>query len=108
MHRLLIHRSFTTPRWLEYLLVYLGVLVGMAGPFGMIRAHDMRDWHQRQVLCPRIRRMARGSGGMAGGSCIAAMTSTLRPGSRSSLTWRSPGSTALSRRPGWRSKCRWR
>jgi stearoyl-CoA desaturase (delta-9 desaturase) len=52
MHRLLIHRSFKTPRWLEYLLVYLGVLVGMAGPFGMIRAHDMRDWHQRQVLCP--------------------------------------------------------
>jgi len=35
MHRLLIHRSFEAPRWLEYLLVYLGVLVGMAGPFGM-------------------------------------------------------------------------
>jgi stearoyl-CoA desaturase (delta-9 desaturase) len=52
MHRLLIHQSFRTPRWLEYLLVYLGVLVGMAGPFGMIRAHDMRDWHQRQALCP--------------------------------------------------------
>jgi fatty-acid desaturase len=52
MHRLLIHRSFKTSRWLEYLLVYLGVLVGMAGPFGMIRAHDMRDWHQRQALCP--------------------------------------------------------
>ena len=51
MHRLLIHQSFRTPRWLEYLLVYLGVLVGMAGPFGMIRAHDMRDWHQRQALC---------------------------------------------------------
>jgi fatty-acid desaturase len=52
MHRLLIHRSFKTPRWLECLLVYLGVLVGMAGPFGMVRAHDMRDWHQRQALCP--------------------------------------------------------
>jgi fatty-acid desaturase len=52
MHRLLIHRSFKTPRWLEYVLVYLGVLVGMAGPFGMIRAHDLRDWHQRQVQCP--------------------------------------------------------
>lgn len=52
MHRLLIHRSFQTPRWLEFLLVYLGVLVGMAGPFGMIRAHDMRDWHQRQAVCP--------------------------------------------------------
>ena len=52
MHRLLIHRSFDAPRWLEYLLVWLGTLVGMAGPFGMIRAHDMRDWHQRQAECP--------------------------------------------------------
>ncbi len=52
MHRLLIHRSFTAPKGLERLLVWLGTLVGMAGPFGMIRAHDMRDWHQRQVICP--------------------------------------------------------
>jgi fatty-acid desaturase len=52
MHRLLIHRSFSTPRWVEYALVYLGALVGMAGPFGMIRAHDLRDWHQRQTECP--------------------------------------------------------
>lgn len=52
MHRLLIHRSFTVPLWLEYLLVWLCTLVGMAGPFGMIRAHDLRDWHQRQTLCP--------------------------------------------------------
>lgn len=52
MHRLLIHRSFKTPLWVEHVLVYLGVLVGMAGPFGMIRAHDMRDWHQRQKVCP--------------------------------------------------------
>jgi fatty-acid desaturase len=52
MHRLLIHRAFEAPRWLERLLVWLGTLVGMAGPFGMIRAHDMRDWHQRQTECP--------------------------------------------------------
>lgn len=52
MHRLLIHRSFKTPKALEYLLVWFGTLVGMAGPFGMIRAHDMRDWHQRQTQCP--------------------------------------------------------
>lgn len=51
MHRLLIHKSFSTPLWLERTLVYLGTLVGMAGPFGMIRAHDMRDWHQRQEQC---------------------------------------------------------
>lgn len=52
MHRLLIHKAFETPKRLEYILVWLGTLVGMAGPFGMIRAHDMRDWHQRQAVCP--------------------------------------------------------
>ena len=52
MHRLLIHRRFQTYRGIEYLLVWLGTLVGMAGPFGMIKAHDMRDWHQRQTVCP--------------------------------------------------------
>lgn len=51
MHRLLIHRSFEAPLWLERVLVYLGVLVGMAGPFGMIHAHDIRDWAQRQEAC---------------------------------------------------------
>ncbi len=51
MHRLLIHRSFTAPKWLERTLVYLGTLVGMAGPFGMIAAHDIRDWAQRQTDC---------------------------------------------------------
>lgn len=52
MHRLLIHRSFQTHRAVEYLLVWLGTLVGMAGPVGMIITHDMRDWHQRQSTCP--------------------------------------------------------
>jgi fatty-acid desaturase len=51
MHRLLIHKSFRTPQWLENILVYLGTLVGMAGPFGMIAAHDIRDWAQRQTEC---------------------------------------------------------
>lgn len=51
MHRLMIHRSFACPLWLEYALVYLGVLVGMAGPFGMMRQHDLRDWAQRQTQC---------------------------------------------------------
>ncbi len=52
MHRLLIHHAFDAPRWLRLSLIWLGTLVGMAGPFGMIRAHDMRDWHQRQTECP--------------------------------------------------------
>lgn len=51
MHRLLIHRSFSTSRRIERTLVYLGTLVGMAGPFGMIHAHDIRDWAQRQQDC---------------------------------------------------------
>ncbi len=51
MHRLRIHRSFACPLWLEYVLVYLGVLVGMSGPFGMMRQHDLRDWAQRQTQC---------------------------------------------------------
>ncbi|WP_236042344.1 acyl-CoA desaturase [Roseibium aggregatum] len=51
MHRLLIHRSFRTVPWVERFLVWLGVLVGMAGPFGMIRLHDFRDWGQRQSDC---------------------------------------------------------
>ena len=42
MHRRLIHNSFECPLWLEYVMVYLGVLVGMAGPIGMIRSTTAR------------------------------------------------------------------
>jgi fatty-acid desaturase len=51
MHRRLIHSSFDCPLWLEHACVYLGTLVGMAGPIGMIRLHDFRDWAQRQSQC---------------------------------------------------------
>ncbi len=51
MHRRLIHSSFQCPRWLEHLCVYLGTLVGMAGPIGITAAHDFRDWAQRQSAC---------------------------------------------------------
>ncbi len=51
VHRGLIHRSFQCPRWLERLFVYFGVIVGMAGPFGMIRQHEIRDWAQREPSC---------------------------------------------------------
>lgn len=51
MHRRFIHRAYECPRWLEYLFVHLGVLVGLAGPFGMLRTHDLRDWAQRQPDC---------------------------------------------------------
>lgn len=51
MHRLMIHRTFACPKPVERLLVYAGVLVGVAGPFGIIRIHDVRDWAQRQPAC---------------------------------------------------------
>ena len=51
MHRKLIHRTYDCPRWLERTLVYLGVLVGMGGPSGLIRIHDVRDWAQRETDC---------------------------------------------------------
>src|SRR5262245_50523931 len=51
MHRRMIHRSFDCPKWVERTLVYLGVVVGMAGPFGILRIHDVRDWAQREPHC---------------------------------------------------------
>ncbi len=51
MHRMLIHRTFQSGRWVERILIYIGVIVGVAGPFGIIRVHDLRDWAQRQPKC---------------------------------------------------------
>ena len=51
MHRRLIHNSYACPLWLEYVFVYLGTVVGLAGPLGMMRTHDLRDWAQRQSRC---------------------------------------------------------
>src|SRR5579859_7425301 len=51
MHRMMIHRTFTCPKPLERALIYVGVLVGLSGPFGIIRIHDTRDWAQRQPRC---------------------------------------------------------
>jgi stearoyl-CoA desaturase (delta-9 desaturase) len=51
LHRLLVHRSFACPRWLEYMLVHLGTVVGMGGPFRILYLHDIRDWAQRHESC---------------------------------------------------------
>lgn len=51
MHRRFIHQSYQCPWWLEYIFVYCGVLVGLAGPYGMMYTHDLRDWAQRQKKC---------------------------------------------------------
>lgn len=50
-HRKLIHDSFSCPKWLEYLLVYAGVQVGLSGPLGLLAQHDLRDHAQRQPDC---------------------------------------------------------
>lgn len=59
-HRKLIHNSFQCPKWLEYLLVYLGVQVGLAGPLGLLRQHDLRDYAQRLPTCHDYLRHGRG------------------------------------------------
>ena len=51
MHRRFIHRSYKCPKWMEYVFVHFGVLVGLAGPLGMLKTHDTRDWAQRQHEC---------------------------------------------------------
>lgn len=51
MHRRFIHRNYRCSKWLERSLVYIGVVVGVAGPFGILRVHDERDWAQRQQAC---------------------------------------------------------
>jgi fatty-acid desaturase len=51
MHRMMIHRTFRCRKPVERLLIYVGVLVGLSGPFGVIRIHDTRDWAQRQPRC---------------------------------------------------------
>src|SRR6185369_12875822 len=50
-HRKLVHNSFECPTWLEYFLVYMGVQVGLSGPIGLMRAHDLRDYAQRLPVC---------------------------------------------------------
>ncbi len=51
MHRLMIHRTYECHPILEKTLIYIGVLVGMSGPYGIIKIHDTRDWAQRQDKC---------------------------------------------------------
>jgi stearoyl-CoA desaturase (delta-9 desaturase) len=50
-HRKLVHDSFQCPRWLEHVLIYCGVQVGLAGPLGLLRQHELRDFAQRLPEC---------------------------------------------------------
>lgn len=59
-HRQLIHHSFQCPRWLRNTLIYCGVLVGLAGPLGILRQHELRDYAQRLPICHDYLRHGRG------------------------------------------------
>lgn len=58
-HRKLVHNSYQCPKWLEYLLVYFGVQVGLAGPLGLLRQHELRDYAQRLPDCHEYLRHGR-------------------------------------------------
>lgn len=51
MHRMMIHQAYESHPLVEKILIYIGVLVGMSGPYGIIKIHDVRDWAQRQEKC---------------------------------------------------------
>jgi stearoyl-CoA desaturase (delta-9 desaturase) len=51
MHRMMIHRTFKANKLVRRTLIYIGVLVGLSGPFGIVRIHDLRDWAQRKENC---------------------------------------------------------
>jgi len=58
-HRKLVHDAFECPKWLEYALVYCGVHVGLAGPIGLVKQHDLRDYAQRLPRCHEYLRHGR-------------------------------------------------
>lgn len=60
-HRKLIHDSFQCPRWLERIMIYSGVLLGLAGPLGL-----MRDCLGQSCSSP----------GVAGASCSGGLRSS--------------------------------
>lgn len=64
-HRQLSHRSFTTPKWLEYALAYCGVLAGQGDPLEWVSSHRQDSMGDNIdpsrlclgiTMCTRIRR----------------------------------------------------
>jgi stearoyl-CoA desaturase (delta-9 desaturase) len=51
-HRLVTHRSFQTPKWLEYFLVFCGTLACQGGPFEWVGLHRFHHLHSDQELDP--------------------------------------------------------
>jgi len=51
-HRQLSHRSFMTPKWLEYALAYCGVLAGQGDPLEWVSSHRYHHVHTDTPLDP--------------------------------------------------------
>lgn len=51
-HRLVTHRSFQTPKWLEYFLALCGTLACQGGPFEWIGMHRIHHLHSDQDVDP--------------------------------------------------------
>jgi len=51
-HRLLTHRSFTTPKWMEYFLTTLGTLNWQGGPARWVGTHRLHHRDSDQPLDP--------------------------------------------------------
>ena len=51
-HRLVTHRSFQTPKWLEYFLIGCGTLACQGGPCEWIGMHRIHHLHSDQTVDP--------------------------------------------------------
>ncbi len=51
-HRLITHRSFQTPKWLEYFLAFCGTLACQGGPIAWVGMHRIHHLHSDQELDP--------------------------------------------------------
>jgi len=51
-HRLLTHRSFSTPKWFEYFLTTLGCLASQGGPIQWVGVHRLHHKHSDQPSDP--------------------------------------------------------
>ncbi|MBP5977319.1 acyl-CoA desaturase [Brasilonema sp. CT11] len=51
-HRLITHRSFQTPKWLEYFLALCGTLACQGGPIDWVGMHRIHHLHSDEELDP--------------------------------------------------------
>jgi sn-1 stearoyl-lipid 9-desaturase len=51
-HRLVTHRSFQAPKWLEYFLVFCGTLACEGGPIDWVGMHRLHHIHSDQQIDP--------------------------------------------------------